>query len=124
MAEYSSSTVSSSLRSSSASEVVVADHRQHAQQHALDDVGLVQRLARGAGDGQRGRGQRRRVQVVRAAGHQGASGLGQQFLRERAPPACQAYEQDGDHHVEAQVEQHDLGGRVAHVRPHMRSQRR
>ena len=48
-------------------QVVVADHRQHAAQHGLDDVGLVQRLARRAGDGQRRRGQRR-------AGRGGAGG--------------------------------------------------
>ena len=88
-------------------QVVVLDHAQHAEQHGLDDVGLVQRLARGAGDGQRRRGQRRRVQVVRPAGHHGACpAWAASCSTQRATTCVKPMKQQADQHVEGQVEQH------------------
>ena len=76
-----------SARSCSASsQVVVADHRQHAAQHGLHHVGLVQRLARGAADGQRRRGQRHRVEVARAVAGAGCGGGRAASARPGAPP--------------------------------------
>ena len=46
--------------------VIVLEHDQHAGQHLLDDVADTHGLAHGVADGERWRGQRRRIEVARS----------------------------------------------------------
>ena len=99
-------------------QVVGPDDRHHAAQHGLDHVGLVQRLARRAGNGQRGRGQCGRVEVVGAVERAAGVLQRQQLLDPARHRTGQSDEDQSDHEVEAQVKEHGQCGRVRHVGLH------
>ncbi len=89
-------------------QVVAADHVDHAAQHGLDHVGLVQRLARRAGNGQRRRGQRHRVQVAGPALRRRRCRRDHPVFEPAREQPGQADERHRQRHVEQQVEGHHL----------------
>ena len=86
--------------------VAVADHLQRPGEHGLDHVGLVHGLAHRAGNRQRGRRQRRRIQVALAPGHGAALGYGQHQRGPVRDELRQPDEGQRDQQVDAQMKQH------------------
>ena len=97
-----------------------ADHRVDALQHGLDHVGLVQRLARRAGNGERGRGQGRAVEVARARVGRVDLLARQQALDPSGHRFGKAYAHQRHHGVERQVVEHHQRRIAAHVGPRVK----
>ena len=89
-------------------QVVLAQHRQDAAQHGLDDVGLVQRLARGARDRERRHVEGERVEMARAQAAGARMRVGQPAVDGAADQPGEADEEHGEDEVEGEVEADDL----------------
>ena len=89
-------------------EVVVADHGQHAAQHGFNHVGLVQGFACCAADGERGCGQRDRVEVAWAGVASTCARPDQPAVDGAPHEAGEADEGQRQRHVESQVKDHHL----------------
>ncbi|KAF5305017.1 hypothetical protein FQA39_LY18984 [Lamprigera yunnana] len=85
-------------------QVVGLHHVVQADQHGFDHIGLVQRFARGAGDGQRRGGERRWIEVAWPLGGVAGGGfLGQQLAHPVGDGAGKPDEAQAVEHVECQV---------------------
>ena len=100
--------------------VIGADDLVQPQQHGLHHIGLVQRFARSAGNGQRGRGQRRWIQMPGAAACCGLRVCHrEQALHGTRHRACEPDAHQPHHRVECQVEQHHQRSVVGNIGAHM-----
>ncbi|MPM44614.1 hypothetical protein SDC9_91293 [bioreactor metagenome] len=98
--------------------VVLLNHVERAGEHGLHHVGLIERLARRARDGQRRRGKCRRVQVLWPLVLV-FDRLGQQPRHQVSHPLREADEAHADDDVVGQMEQHHALRCIAQQRLHV-----